>query len=226
MKTNQVMVRPMGSYKVEQRTQDGFFNATSLLKQWNDGHADKERQLDNFWKSTHLTELMSEIAKNELKFESVEFTDLKKALSKTVRGNNGGTWMHPILFIKFAMYLNPSFEYQVIKFVSDQMIDYRKQAGDAYKALSSAVSKIVDDKSKLKDSLALVGKALNYISFNTHSPEQRNNHGTVKEQQELLYNEKYFADLIDQGFIKCFDDLIKAMRKKWVERWLPKPSLP
>lgn len=216
----------MGLFKVEQRIQDGFFNATSLLKQWNDGNPDKERQLDNFWKSTHLTELMSEIAKNELGFKSVEFMDLKKALSKSIRGNNGGTWMHPILFIKFAMYLNPAFEYQVIKFVSDQMIDYRKQAGDAYKSLSSAVSKIVRDRSKLKDNLSLVGKALNYITFNTHSPEQRNNHGTVKEQQDLLYNEKYFADLIDQGFIKSFDDLILAMRKKWVERWMPKTFLP
>lgn len=139
----------MGEFKVEQRTQDGFFNATSLLRQWNTKNSDKERQLDNFWKSTHLTELMSEIAKNEFGFKSVELMDLKRALSKSVRGNNGGTWMHPILFIKFAMYLNPAFEYQVIKFVSDQMIDYRKQAGDAYKSLSSAVSKIVGDKSKV-----------------------------------------------------------------------------
>lgn len=36
MKTNQVMIRPMGQFKVEQRTKDGFFNATSLLKQWNE----------------------------------------------------------------------------------------------------------------------------------------------------------------------------------------------
>lgn len=36
MKTNQVMIRPMGQFKVEQRTKDAFFNATALLKQWNE----------------------------------------------------------------------------------------------------------------------------------------------------------------------------------------------
>lgn len=30
------MIRPMGQFKVEQRTKDAFFNATALLKQWND----------------------------------------------------------------------------------------------------------------------------------------------------------------------------------------------
>ena len=35
MKTNQNMIRKMGNFEVIQRTKDGFFNATALLKQWN-----------------------------------------------------------------------------------------------------------------------------------------------------------------------------------------------
>ena len=35
MKTNNVILRPMGEFKVAQRTKDGMFNATELLKQWN-----------------------------------------------------------------------------------------------------------------------------------------------------------------------------------------------
>lgn len=31
MKTNQIMIRPMGEFKVVQRTKDAFFNATELL---------------------------------------------------------------------------------------------------------------------------------------------------------------------------------------------------
>ena len=203
-----------------QRSKDGFFNATALIKAWNGQEGVPQRKIDNYFMSEKTNEFIKTIMKKE------NLNTPKMVYLKTRGKYGGGTWMHPMLFIDFAMWINPSFRYDVLKFVGDQMIEYRKQAGDAYKALSSAVSKIVDDKSKLKDSLALVGKALNYISFNTHSPEQRNNHGTVKEQQELLYNEKYFADLIEQGFIKCFDDLMKAMRKKWVERWLPKPFLP
>lgn len=29
------MIRQMGEFSVKQRTKDGFFNATELLKQWN-----------------------------------------------------------------------------------------------------------------------------------------------------------------------------------------------
>ena len=44
------------------------------------------------------------------------------------RGKSGGTWIHPVLFVKFAMWLNPRFEVQVIKFVYDEMIKYRNKA--------------------------------------------------------------------------------------------------
>ena len=54
MKTNQEMIRTMGVFQVIQRTSDGYFNATSLLQQWNTTNVDEKRDLDNFWKSTHL----------------------------------------------------------------------------------------------------------------------------------------------------------------------------
>ena len=36
------MLRPMGDFKVEQRTKDGYFNATTLLKQWNEANEKKK----------------------------------------------------------------------------------------------------------------------------------------------------------------------------------------
>lgn len=47
MKTNQIMVRPMGGFNVTQRTKDGFFNATSLLKQWNEKTGMKRKSLSS-----------------------------------------------------------------------------------------------------------------------------------------------------------------------------------
>lgn len=114
MKTNVVMTRKMGGLDVLQRTQDGMFNATTLLYNWNKSNPEEVRYIDNFWKSTHLDKLMAEIAEHEFNFTSVDFTDLKNALSRTSKARvdrGGGTWMHPFLFIKFAMYLSPKFEY-------------------------------------------------------------------------------------------------------------------
>lgn len=42
MKTNQLMKRRMGNIDVTQRTKDGFFCASELLKQWNEGNNHKK----------------------------------------------------------------------------------------------------------------------------------------------------------------------------------------
>lgn len=34
MKTNQIMIRPMGDFTVSQKTKDGYFDAGELLRQW------------------------------------------------------------------------------------------------------------------------------------------------------------------------------------------------
>ena len=75
MKTSVVLFREMGNFSVAQRTSDGMFNATELLKRWNSANPYHQRDLENFWKSTNLNEFMKEIVENECNFKSVEFTD-------------------------------------------------------------------------------------------------------------------------------------------------------
>lgn len=125
MITNQVMKRPMGSFLVEQRTKDSMFNATNLLKQWNEASGEK-KEITKFFDNDNTKEFISALMEEE-KLNTQNSAYLK------ARGKNGGTWMHPILFVKFAMWLNPRFEVQVIKFVYDQMLKYRNDAGDALK---------------------------------------------------------------------------------------------
>ena len=230
MKTNQEMIRPMGNFNVIQRTSDGYFNATHLLRQWNENAKSKpvnstdlkERRLDAFWDSTNLDQLMSEIAENELNFKSQNFGDLKNALSKTCRGKkNGGTWMHPVLFIKFAMYLSPRFEYHVLKFVDDEMIRYRNDAGDAYKQLSSAVMKIVP-RDFMPTAMKKIAEALNWVIFNEHESGIRNKHGEENKQRELFHLETKVTDLINEGFIRSFDQLEEYLRSQWRKNWTPK----
>jgi hypothetical protein len=55
------MVRKMGEFDIIQRTKDGYFNATHLFNQWNKKYPNEQRQIDNFWKSTNLEDLMREI---------------------------------------------------------------------------------------------------------------------------------------------------------------------
>lgn len=173
------MIRQMGEFSVKQRTKDGFFNATELLKQWNRVSGMK-KEVTKFLDLGSTSELVKIIMERE----DLHTQDSTYVKSRASRGDNAGTWMHPVLFIDFAMWINPSFKYDVIKFVYDDMIRYRNLAGDSYKELASAISKIVP-KTFIPKAMQKVGEALNWIVFDSHEPLLRNKHGNESKQREL-----------------------------------------
>lgn len=215
MKTNQIMIRQMGEFSVKQRTKDGFFNATELLKQWN-RISGMKKEVTKFLDLGSTSELVKIIMERE----DLHTQDSTYVKSRASRGDNAGTWMHPVLFIDFAMWINPGFKYDVIKFVYDDMIRYRNLAGDSYKELASAISKIVP-KTFIPKAMQKVGEALNWIVFDSHEPLLRNKHGNESKQRELWQLEKKVADLINEGFILDYDILISYLRKQYQKRNLP-----
>lgn len=209
------MIRQMGEFSVKQRTKDGFFNATELLKQWNRVSGMK-KEVTKFLDLGSTSELVKIIMERE----DLHTQDSTYVKSRASRGDNAGTWMHPVLFIDFAMWINPSFKYDVIKFVYDDMIRYRNLAGDSYKELASAISKIVP-KTFIPKAMQKVGEALNWIVFDSHEPLLRNKYGKESKQRELWQLEKKVADLINEGFILDYDILISYLRKQYQKRNLP-----
>ena len=213
MKTNQEMIRPMGNFNVIQRTKDGMFNATDLLKQWNSFNS-QQKQIVHYTENSSTSEFINALILEE---------NLKERNSVIIqcRGKNGGTWMHPLLFIDFAMWLNPTFKVKVLKFVSDEMIRYRNDAGDAYLKLSSAVMKIVP-RDFMPKAMKKIAEALNWVIFNEHESGIRNKHGEESKQRELFHLESKVTDLINEGFIWSYDQLLKYLRKQWNNNWQPK----
>jgi len=132
--------------------------------------------------------------------------------------------MHPLLFIDFAMWINPTFKVKVLKFVYDQMIKYRNDAGDAYKDLGSAVGKIVG-KSFMPVAMSKIGKAINYCVFNAHEDMIRNKEGEEGKMRELWQLERKVADLINEGFIPTYDKVIDYLRDVWRKRYTPQIML-
>lgn len=212
MVTNQVMIRPMGDFSVCQRTKDGMFNATDLVRQWNTATR-QNKEIKEYFKNKSTGEFITALILEEnLKGEN--------STHLSTRGKNGGTWMHPLLFLDFAMWLNPAFKVKVLKFIYDQMIKFRNDSGDAYRELSAAVATIVR-KEDMPVRMAKIAEAINYVTFAEHYPNIRNAHGSEKEMQELFLLEKKLADLINDGFIKNFDSLIEYLRKQWFKKHTP-----
>lgn len=210
MKTNQIIIRPMGDFKVSQRTKDGFFCATSLLAQWNEKSGMK-KEVSKFFEIQSTSELVKIIMIRE-NLNTQDSTYLK------TRGKNGGTWMHPILFIDFAMWLNPSFKYDVIKFVYDEMIRYRNLAGDAYQSMCSAVRSILPEdvfKEKVKD----LAKSINIIVYGKHESEMRNKIGDEAKIREVYELESQIAKWINWGLIANYEQLKSVLHKMYYQKY-------
>lgn len=214
MKTNQVMTRPMGSFHVAQRTKDGMFNATELLNQWN-ASSGQQKQISHYFDNNNTKEFINALMVEE------NFKERDSVYLKSRGKYNGGTWMHPIMFIDFAMWLNPSFKVQAIKFVYDQMLKYRNDAGDAYKELSSAVSKIVP-KSFMVIAMQKIGEALNYVVFNQHEPMLRNKNGEESSMKELYELEYRLVENINDGLLSSFEQVIYFLRRRYSNKYYPK----
>lgn len=206
------MIRPLGQFKVEQRTKDGMFNATALLNQWNQSNGDK-KEITKFFDNNNTKEFIDALLEEE-KLNTQNFAYLKS------KGRNGGTWMHPILFVKFAMWLNPRFEVQVIKFVYDQMLKYRNEAGDAYRDLGSVISTIVPA-TFMPVAMSKIAEGVHYVAFNEHYPGIRNDRGTEQEQRDLHNIESKVVELVRDGFLRNYSEVIIYLRKKYCERWIP-----
>jgi len=206
MKTNVVMVRKMGVFDVNQRTKDGMFNANSLLKQWNIANESKKEIKDYF--DNKSTQEFIEVLKNDTSTIGGIVPMIK---SKASKGENAGTWMHPYLFIDFAMWINPKFKFEVIKFVYDELIKYRNDAGDNYISLSASGVKL-----KGYDFVE-VAKAMQWIVFGKTGKELRQS-ATQKELVELNDLQSKLSFAIDMGYISTYPQLMSELRKIWNQK--------
>jgi hypothetical protein len=248
MKTSKSVIRQMDNYNVIQRTKDGYFDANYLLHQWNSNSENTRKEINKFLSNEKTKEFIKEITIREsgysefspmgdnqvvaitnrilTKSQKIEFGGFQVVIKGKKRPlKEGGSlpnkiWMHPLLFIDFAMWIDPHFKYHVLKFVQDKMIEYRCEAGDNYKLLSSAVAKLVPSFS-MKDVMTNISKALNFIVFGSCEPGMRNKVGDEDKQKELFELEKKVAELIFEGFLNNYKDVMAYLKKCYNRKHCP-----
>ena len=222
------MTRKMGDFDVFQRTKDAMFDASALLHQWNMNRKSKKK-IDEFLRIKPTKEFIDELG-NELKINGSDYNRHQEpTLICTVKGRatngKGGTpdkvWMHPYLFIKFAMWLNPRFEVQVIKFVYDQLITLRNQIGDGYKDFSAACSKIG---CVTPDDYKIMARCLNCAVLGKERQSKQRNELTEKEADDIDKISNLFVNAVENGWITTIDQAKAYFRKEYNSRFLK--SLP
>jgi len=216
MITSVTMVRKMGNFDVLQRTKDGYFDANILLSQWNFKKENPKRKMIEFLESPKTQIFINEIELETQSRES-EHGEFSAFVIKKGRNTiNGKTkdevWMHPYLFIDFAMWLNPKFKLSVIKFVYDQLIEQRTLAGDNYKSLSSSLTKLKGY------SFQEVAKAIQWIVYNKTGKDLRQT-ATQEQLQEINDIQTKLAFAIDMNYIISFEQLMNELRRLYNKKY-------
>ncbi len=198
------MNRKMGNFDVFQRTSDGMFNATGLLKQYNGLESTKKkREVADFLRLDKTKEFIEALQD--------EYIDMGYPISIKKGGSNQGTWMNPLLFIDFSMWLNSKFKVKVLKFVYDELIKQRHDAGDNYKMLSAAGVKLEGY------NFAEVAKAMQWVVYGKTGKNLRQS-ATEEQLKEVNELQTKLAFAIDMGYITSYQNLLTEIRKIWKQK--------
>jgi len=131
MKTQVEMKRMLFDSEVRQQSKTEFFSATDLVRAGNEWRAKNgmtDFNLSGFLKNGKKTnEFIKEL---EIKYGKV--VDI-------TQGRNGGTWVHPLLFIDIALAIDPKLKIEVYEWLFDNLIRFRNDSGDSYKEMSMAL---------------------------------------------------------------------------------------
>lgn len=151
MKTEVIMFRDLNGVKVRQNHKTGFFNANDLLEIYRIAAPDSLKTVSHYFQLETSKEFGKEVLKDIL--QNTTKNDISKTassngashltelgvLSYSKRGKNGGTWLHPYLFMDFAMWLSPQFKLTCIKWIYDKLIQVRDEVGESFKEVNEAL---------------------------------------------------------------------------------------
>lgn len=215
----------MGGFKVTQRTCDGKFDCTNLLAQWNSVNKNNAKKIGDYLRLKETREFVKALMKepefkdgNSRLLESGDYKDFPKSIVVVTRGKNGGTWMTPLMFLDFAMWLNPTFKVKVLKFIQDEMIKFRNLSGDAYPTMCKAVKSILPEdifREKVKD----LARSLNIIVYGKHESEMRNKFADESKLRELYELEMNIAQWIEIGIVKNYQQLKSALTNLYYKKY-------
>lgn len=203
MKTAVIMQRDFNGRKIRQHSKTGFLNLNDLHDAFIENNPKSTKKVENYTRlrqTQEFAEVLRESlldAKNQNTHKNGEFVlPLIKPITviETKRGKNGGTWVHPYLFLDFAMWLSPHFKLWAISIIEDKLIELRNEAGDKFKEMNKALKASGACSPREFANEAVM---INKLVFDATGG--RRNEATQDELELLNRLQKYNAHLIDQG---------------------------
>lgn len=225
MKTEVILHRQFNGESVRQLSKCAFLCATDITAIYNkirvaEGKGKKE--LKHYFQLTSTIEFMEalcyEINQENSKGKNRSFYSnllinkgiSPKDLKMVKRGkDNAGTWLHPYLFIDYAMWLSPQFRAKVVIWVGDNLLHFRNASGDAYKSCNKALDKAFDIGNKYWE-YAKVAKFVSKRIMDKEEPDQWN----IASKDQLYQRDKLIQKIenaCEFGNFTNIDDLLSKI---------------
>lgn len=203
MKTAVIMQRQFNGKTIRQNSKTEFLNLNDLMDCFLMENPLSSKRIDKFLALKQTQEFAQTIRESELEAKKqnppncddfVLPLDEPLKVIETKRGKYGGTWVHPYLFLDFAMWLNPKFKLWAMSIIEDKLIELRNEAGDKFIEMQQAlkVSGAVSPRDFAKEAAMI-----NLIVFGKTSGQR----DSADEEKLGLLNklQKWNAHLISKG---------------------------
>jgi len=181
MKTQVLMKRMLFGNEISQQSKTEFYSLTDLVKAGNKWRAlnDLEQfSIQSFLQNKSTQDFITELKKQygEVKINS--------------KGKNQHTWVHPFLFIKVSLAINPKLEIEVYKWIFDELLKYRNDSGDSYRKMAGALYENSKNKSTFHLSISktaqMIQNACNVHDWNKATEEQLKLRNKIHDNIALL----------------------------------------
>lgn len=203
------MFRPENGVNIRQDTKTSFFNANDLIELYTHGKK-SDRPILEYLRTNTTRRYIEELMKTE-DLNDANSTHLDNTVISTKRGKNGGTWMHPYLFIDFAMWLSPEFKVKVVRWVYDNLIKLRIESGDTFLEVNEALFEANPRNAPFVYSNE--ARMINKIIFGKSDSGQRNN-ASEEQLNKLKSMQKADVVLIQEGkdYFERYNELCRIYK--------------
>ena len=217
--------RQLFGVTIRQQSKTGHLNLSDLQGAY------AVARLRHQWSERNLTEVLNSKANAERIYYLLSERDLikldfpsfmeeveKQGVVKLLKGlaayrtsgraANKTTWCDPYVWVLVAMEMNPMLYAKTVTWLTDNLLLNRIEAGNMYRGLSGAIAGFA------KPDYVATARALNLLVFGKHEAGIRQT-ATSAELKELASLEENMSFSISMGFINSQDELLRALRKVW-----------
>jgi hypothetical protein len=226
MKTNVTIKSPdreLFGVTIRQETKESFMCVTDLQNAYEKGrfiNGWSDKRINNILSTTETKERVYHLL-TERKIINTSITKFLETLNEegtvnilkglnlwktTGRAFNRTVMCDPYLWVLLAMELNPALYAKVIMWLTDSLVYDRMEAGDKFKPMNSAISRIIGNPDYPK-----YATEINHRVFGYHQTRMRDL-ANAKQLKLISEIEHTVTKAIERGWVKTEDEIITLIR--------------